>query len=194
MKILTLLTGAAALAATVLSLGSCSDDRTYAELLNDEKYAVNNFLADYCVENAIPADTVFKTVAEYGDDAPYYRLDEDGNMYMQVVDAGTPGDTAVLNELIYFRFTRFSIETYEDGEFGYWEGNEEVVTGNHSFRYGNYELNSSYSYGTGIQTPLQYLPIDCQVNLVVKAAVGMPSEMSNVRPWLYRLRYYRPKS
>jgi len=190
MNIRTLLIGAAALAATAATLAGCSDDRTYAELLNDEKYAVNKFLADQRVINSIPPDTVFET----GPDAPYYRLDEDGNLYMQVVDAGTPGDTAVYNELIYFRFTRFSIETYENGEFGYYEGNEEVVTGNHSFRYGNYDLSSSYSYGTGIQTPLQYLPIDCQVNLVVKSSVGMPNEMSNVRPWLYRLRYYRPKS
>ena len=34
------------------------------------------------------------------------------------------------------------------------------------FRYGNYSLTSSLTYGTGIQTPLEFLPIDSEVNLV----------------------------
>lgn len=168
---------------------SCEDGKTYAELLTDETHAVNKYLADQRVVNGVPADTVFET----GEDAPYYRLDEDGNLYMQVLDAGTPGNRVTDNELIYFRFTRYPISTYDDGKFATAEGNDDVLGGNLSFRYGNYELSSSYNYGTGIQTPLAYLPVDCRVNLVVKSSYGMPSEMSSVVPWLYSLRYYRPK-
>lgn len=180
--------GAAALLAVTLA-SSCDDGKTYAELLNDESHYVNAFLADQRVINSIPPDTVFET----GEDAPYYRIDEDGNLYMQVLDAGTPGDRVENNELIYFRFTRYQMSTYADGSFSYAEGNDDVLGGNLSFRYGNYELTSSYNYGTGIQAPLQYLPVDCRVNLVIKSAYGMPSEMSSVVPWLYSLRYYRPK-
>lgn len=187
---LTSLLGAAAAALLALGLGACDDGKTYAELLNDENQAVNRFLADHRVENSIPADTIF---TETGPDSPYYRLDEDGNLYMQVLDAGTPGNRVENNELIYFRFTRYAIATYANGEFSTYEGNDDVMGGNLSFRYGNYELQSSYSYGTGIQTPLAYLPVDCQVNIVVKSAYGMPSEMSSVVPWLYTIRYYRPK-
>jgi len=175
--------------ALVLGISSCDDDKTYAELLTDENKYVNAYLADQHVINGIPADTVFET----GPDAPYYRLDDDGNLYMQVVDPGTPGNTVAYNELIYFRFTRYPLITYTNGEFIASEGNDDVLNGNYSFRYGNFDIASSYSYGSGIQTPLAYLPIDAVVNIIVKSQYGFPSEMANVQPYLYSIRYYRPK-
>lgn len=174
---------------SLLAATSCSDDKTYAELLTDESHYVNAYLADHRVINSVPEGNKFET----GPDAPFYRLDEDGNLYMQVVDAGTPGDTVKSNELIYFRFTRSNLKTYADGVFEQVEGNDAVLGGNFSFRYGNYELSSSYSNGSGIQQPLAYLPIDCQVNIIIKSQYGVPSEMSAVVPWLYSIRYYRPK-
>ena len=190
MKILTLLTGAAALAATVLSLGSCSDDRTYAELLNDEKYAVNNFLADYCVENAIPADTVFKTVAEYGDDAPYYRLDEDGMLYMQVINAGTKGNRVADDEQIYFRYMRFPLALYSNGTLPSGEGNM-ITISPAWFRFNNFQLQTSYQWGQGVQMPLHYLPVDCEVNIVIKSQMGLSDETANVQPYLWHITYQR---
>ena len=169
---------------------SCEDTETYAELLDKENKYVNNFLANQRVINNIPTDTIFET----GKDAPYYRLDEDGNLYMQVVDPGTPGNNVEDNELLYLRFTRYNLATYNNGVFTSWEGNDEVLGGNYSFRYGNYELSSSYSFGAGVQSPLEYLPVDCQVNIIIKSQYGRPSEISYVTPFLYTLRYYRPKN
>ena len=170
-------------------LSSCDNSKTYAELLTDETHYVNKFLADQRVCNEIPADTVF----EYGENAPYYRLDEEGNLYMQVIDPGTPGNKAKDNELLYFRFTRYNLARYDNGDLGTGEGNDNVLAGNYSFRYGNFELNSSYSFGAGIQTPLEFLPIDAQVNIVIKSQYGWPAEMSDVIPYLYSIRYFRPK-
>ncbi len=180
----------AALALASSAFTACSDDETYAELLQKENMNVNRFLADHRVINEIPADTVFET----GEDAPYYRLDEDGNLYMQVLDAGTKGDTVEYNELIYFRFTRYNIESYMgDGQFGSSNGNDDVLNGNYSFRFNNYQTNSSYQNGVGVQMPLRYLPVDCEVNIVIKSQYGSPSEMSYVIPFLYNIRYFRPK-
>lgn len=177
--------------ATVMAIlpAGCSDNKTYAELLTDENHYVNTFLADQRVVNGIPADTIFET----GENAPYYRLDEDGNMYMQVLTPGTPDNKVEQNELIYFRFTRYPIAYYKDGEFTTSDGNDDVLGGNLSFRFGNFELNSSYSFGAGIQMPLNYVPIDAEVNIVIKSQYGMPSEMSNVMPYLYHIRYFKPK-
>ena len=189
MKFLKYFGPLAFMAALALGMSSCDDDKTYAELLTDESKYINAFLVDQHVINQIPADTVF----EYGPDAPYYRLDEEGNMYMQVVEPGTPGDTVAYNDLVYFRFTRYPLASYKNGEFTYEEGNDDVLNGNNSFRYGNFNIQSSYQYGTGIQTPLAYLPIDAKVNIIIKSQYGFPAEMSNVQPYLYSVRYFRPK-
>ena len=97
--------------AAVLALGSCSSGVSYAELLRDERKATNKFLAHQRVENEIPADTIFET----GPAAPYYRLDEDGNVYMQVVRAGSRDNRPAAQQKIYFRFTYYSLFEWEPG-------------------------------------------------------------------------------
>lgn len=63
---------------------SCDDNKSYADLLEDETKAVNSFLADQCVIDKIPADSNFVV----GPDAPYYKMDEEGDVYMQVINKG----------------------------------------------------------------------------------------------------------
>ena len=58
------------------AFNSCNDNKSYAEQLNDERRACNAYLANYEVINDIPEDTVFQT----GSDAPFYRIDKDGNV------------------------------------------------------------------------------------------------------------------
>ena len=60
-----------------------------------------------------------------------------------------------------------------------------------SFRYQNYTLPSSSQWGSGIQLPLEFLPLGCEVNLVIKSQYGWTSEISNVQPFLYHIRYYK---
>lgn len=187
-----LTTVAVIVAATTIVTGamsSCSDTKSYAELLTTETHHVNNFLADQRVVNTIPTDTTF--VFETGPDAPYYRLDEDGNAYMQVVKAGTPGNYVDDDQIIYFRFTRYNLSEYADGNLPVGDGNEEDMTFLNSwFRFNNYTLQSSYQWGSGVQMPLRYLPIDCEVNIVIKSQLGFTDETTYVQPFLYRIRYY----
>lgn len=187
-KLLYLLTIAAAAAGTT----ACDDTKSYAELLNDEAHYINNFLVDQTVVADVPADSVF----EVGADAPYYKLDDDGNLYMQVLNAGTKGNMATYNDLLYFRFTRYDLRTYDSatGTFATSWGNEnDLGVVNSWFRFQNYYQTSSEQWGEGIQTPLTYLPIDCEVNLIVKSRVGFSEEEANVVPFLYHIRYFRPK-
>lgn len=177
---------------TLLAIGalfiaaSCDNSDSYAELLIKQDHYVNNFLADQRVELEIPADTVFLT----GEDAPYYRLDDDATMYMQVLDPGTEGNMVSYDEQIYFRYTRWSLASYSNGTLPTGAGNN-ITLSPAWFRYGNYQIQSSYNWGVGIQTPLKYLPIDCVVNIVIKSQNGFTQETSDVRPYLYRLTYER---
>lgn len=171
-----------------MSFQSCESGRSYSELLNDENMAVNRFLADQWVIPGIPADTVF----EVGPDAPYYQLDDEGNIYMQVLDTGA-GEKVTDDQLVYFRFKRYSLSAYNgDIDALPSEGNQDDMSQSAtSFRYQNFTIPSSSQWGSGIQVPLQYLPLGCDINLVIKSQYGWTSEISYVVPYLYRVRYYK---
>ncbi|MCD8388018.1 MAG: DUF4827 domain-containing protein [Bacteroidales bacterium] len=185
------------LMAALMALASCSSGTSYAELLSDESIAVNAFLANNRVIAYEARDTTFQF--QVGSDAPYYELDSEGNVYMQVLNAGTPGNYAETDQLIYFRFTRYNLELAtngilvdSNGDALVGEGNDADLTyGSTSFRFQNTSSSSSYQWGTGLQMPLIYLPIDCEVNIIIKSQYGLYSEIANVIPYLYNVRYFK---
>lgn len=169
---------------------SCDDNESYAELLDEETVAVNNFLADQKVELQLPEDSIFIC----GKDAPYYKMDEDGNIYMQVIKAGSRDTMAKNDQLIYFRFTRYDLLSYKNGVLPEGWGNaNDFDYKNTEFRFGNYSLPSSSQWGTAIQLPLYYLGINSEVNLIIRSQYGYTDEISNVVPYLYNVRYFPSK-
>lgn len=177
----------------------CDNSKSYAELLDEENRATNAFLVNQHVVGSIPPDNNF----EVGINAPYYQLDEDGFVFMQVLNAGTKGNNAIDDQLIYFRFTRYSLKNYTwdgtskntngyYGEFSASEGNSENLNGgNASFRFQNQTSPNTLQWGEGLQMPLKFLPIDCEVNLVIKSQMGYQSEQTYVTPYLFHVRYFK---
>lgn len=178
--------------AAAMGLASCEKNRSYAELLNDERHACNAFLCNFRLEE-VPADSVF----EVGSNAPYYKLDPDGNVYMQVLKAGdTKNNKARKSQTIYFRYTRYNLSTWytEDRTWSPSGGNaDDMSTATTSFQFDDYTRQSSSEWGTGIQMPLKYLGIDCEVNLVIKSQYGRSDEISYVTPFMYHVRYFPSK-
>ena len=182
--------GAVALAVAAMFASSCNDGKSYAQLLNEEDMYTNNYLADHYVELSIPEDTVFQTVAEVGSKAPFYRLDEDGMLYMQVINAGTKGNRVADDEQIYFRYMRFPLALYSNGTLPSGEGNM-ITISPAWFRFNNFQLQTSYQWGQGVQMPLHYLPVDCEVNIVIKSQMRLSDETANVQPYLWHITYQR---
>lgn len=179
------------MALVVAGFASCSDNESYSDMLNDERHACNAFLANFEIED-VPADTVFKV----GSDAPYYKLDPDGNVYMQVLKTGDRvGNRARKSQTIYFRYTRYNLNTwYTQG--GLWVGSgnaDDMSQTATAFLYDDYSLETSSQWGYGMQMPLKYLGVDCEVNLVVKSQYGWTGEISSVVPYMYHLRYFKSR-
>lgn len=180
---------------------SCDDTESYAELLDKETIAVNSFLANQWVINDIPKDSIFISAIDVAK-PPYYKMDEDGNIYMQILNPGTKDNMAEFDQLIYFRFSRCNIASYDWYSFssdwiyngvnpeGFGNANDFDYK-NTEFRFGNYTLPSSSQWGSAIQLPLYYLGIDCEVNLVIRSQYGYTDEISNVVPYLYNVRYFK---
>lgn len=157
-------------------------------MLREEEHAVNWWLAQHRVEIDIPEDSKF----EVGPDAPFYKLDEDGNVYMQVINPGTDS-RPVKGDKVYFRFMRTNINTLYNGGEAIPEGNAENLGqyGPSSFIFQNYDLTSTLQYGEGIQQPLYYLGYDSEVNLVLKSYNGFTEDQPECTPYVLNIRYFK---
>lgn len=180
--------GAFFLAVAACFVTSCEDTKSYSELLNDEEHAVNWFLAQHKVELELPKDGKFIV----GENAPYYKMDKEGSVYMQVLNAGTDIKPEK-GDRVYFRFMRMNIQYKMSYNLEDWTGNSEDfgASSSTSLIYGNNVLSSTTQYGEGIQVPLQYLGYDSEVNLIVKSTEGFTDEISSCIPYLFNIRYFK---
>lgn len=172
-------------------LSSCNSGKSYADLLNQENRAANLYLSNHKVVNDIPADSVF----EYGPEAPFYRMDEDGFVYMQVIDPGNLEEKAYDDQTVYFRFMRYNL-TYNlnFGQMPTGEGNDiDMQYQATCFKFNNLMWSNSQMYGSGIQTPLKYLGVECVVNLIIKSEYGFSTDVSSGNCFLYSVRYLKSK-
>ena len=174
-----------------LMMASCSKTESYSDLLKKEQKVSNWFLAQHKVCNEIPSDSVFET----GPNAPYYRMDPDGYIYMQVLKVG---DRKIpqSGDQVYFTFTRYNVETmYNSNTLSIeGEGNQDNFLSGISdtyFLFGNYSVGVSYQFGSGIQTPVSYLGYDSQVNILLKSYYGFSSESTTCVPYLINVRYFK---
>ena len=126
-------------------------------------------------------------------DAPYYRIDDDSNVYMQVISYGTD-EKPKKDDRVYFRFTRYNMFYYVVGADNslIGSGNADSMNSQSTFLLSeNTSVSESTQYGTGIQRPLYFLGYNSKVNIVIKSQAGPESDMSYVVPYLYTITYYK---
>ena len=168
---------------------SCKEGESYSDLLNDEREAVNWYLAQHRVVPYIPEDSVF----EVGPDAPFYRMDSDGSVYMRVLDPGDMENRPVSGQTVYIRFTRQNIKYLQQGITGVSDSNsDDMTTATVSLIYGNSVLPSTTRYGEGLQVPLDFLGYNCEVDLIVKSVLGASGDISKCIPYIYtKTKYFK---
>lgn len=176
--------------AMLLTAGtSCEDTKSYSDMLRTEEVAVNWYLAQQKVVPYVPEDSVF----EVGPEAPFYRMDRDGSVYMRVVNTGDMNNRPKKGQTVYFRFSRDNIIELSNGREESSGGlDDSMQYPSWSLIYGNTTLPSTTYYGTGLQVPLGYLGYNCEVDLIVKSISGMSGDIGECIPYLYRgLKYFK---
>lgn len=161
---------------------------TLEDLKNTEQRAMKKYLSKFDVIDELPSINNIQV----GSVAPFYKLNPEGTVYMQVVKMGN-ASAAINGEKIYFRFLRYNLLSYlENGVLPQGQGNANDPTESTKFFEVGSEKPSTTQWGTAIQLPIILgLPIDSEVNLVVASEAGPTSEISGVIPFLYNIRYYK---
>ncbi|MDE7408063.1 MAG: DUF4827 domain-containing protein, partial [Muribaculaceae bacterium] len=118
-----------------------------------------------------------------------------GFVYMQVINPGNLNEKAYDDQTVYFRFMRYSL-TYnlKFGKMPTGEGNDiDMQYQATCFKFNNLTWSNSQMYGSGIQIPLKYLGVECEVNLVIKSEYGFSTDMASGNCYLYSVRYLKSK-
>lgn len=187
---------ASLLAFAAAGVTSCSESQSYSELLREEEKAVNVFLAQKEVRLEVPSDSIS---FEMGEDAPFYRLDPDGYVYMQVISKGDDKNRVKSGDVVYFRFNRLDLKTLAETGSATAEGNSDNIgvgiydVSSTYFVYDNDYMKSSTTWGTGIQMPLKFFGYGCEVNLVLRSYYGFSTDQSYCIPYLVNVRYFKPE-
>lgn len=180
------------LLALLMAVSSCSDSKSYADLLNEENQVVNAFLAQHRVVETWPG----VDNCEVGEDAPFYCVDDEGNVYMQVIRKGD-GTFPEEGEPVSFTYLSYDLNYYvvgSDSNVGSGNLNSPGSSAATYFIFDDYTLEQSSQYGTGIQIPVKLLGFGSKVNVVIKSQAGPSAYMSYVIPFLYDIAYYKQVS
>ena len=178
------------LAGLVLALLSTSCDKTksYSELLTEEEHAVNWYMAQQEIVPYVPADSIFET----GASAPFYKMDEDGYVYMQVIDPGDLNNKPQKGQTVYYRYKYKNVKDMYNGYNPSWVGNSDnLLQSPSSLIYGTTVITSTLELGEGLQVPLRYLGYDCEVNIVIKSPMGHTKLQTECMPYLYNIKYFK---
>lgn len=149
-----------------------------------EELAIKSFLSQYQTVVHLPDINTISV----GENAPFYKIDDDASVYMQVIRLGS-GTSASTGDKIPFRFERTSLLNLYEGKETTPSGNmNDPVYSDTYFYLGDYS-----TWGSAIQLPLELgLPLGSEINLIVPSLCGLVSEQPNIEPYLYRLVYYNP--
>ena len=179
---------------------ACDDSKTYAEMLEDEKNAVNKFIKDKRIQ-IISQDEFEKNDTVTDLIRNEYVALSDG-VYMQIVDKGSENeaDTVKNNDEILVRFMEYSILDKDTAL-----SNLSAVETVDAFRY---TVTSSSIAGTFLQgymmtyysspavpagwlVPLTYVRDMAHVRLIIPSKMGHQTAMQYVYPYYYDIRKYQ---
>ncbi|MDR0939982.1 MAG: DUF4827 domain-containing protein [Mediterranea sp.] len=185
---------------------ACDNQKTYAEMLEDEKDAVNKFISDSAIHIISQAEFERDTMTNVSRNE-YVSFSSNG-VYMQIVDRGSENnkvDTFASGDLICVRYVEKNIATRELTCFdvaldGYMDATQ-YYSNPATFRY---TVSSSYATGIFLEMDylwaytygntavpqgwlaiLPYLRNNAHVKLIIPSKVGHSSAQQYVTPYFY---------
>jgi hypothetical protein len=169
----------------VIALSSCNKNKTYAQMVKDQKRAIDKLIVTEGLEitKEYPADGVFG-------EKEFVLLDN--GVYLNIVDSGNGNRAVLYKTTILMRCSGpFIFELAPDtGRFDTFENNSSPV----EFTYGyaslkmqstNMSWEESYFLSTGLESVLAYVGENAIVKLIIPFDVGSSYQANFSAPLYY---------
>lgn len=185
---------------------ACSDSKTYAEMLEEEKVAINKFIKTNNIK-VITASEFEKNGNKTNSDPDVNEYVQLSNgVYMQIVNYGNADEDSIrTRDVITVRFMEYDILSEDTtGASNYYLSDYLDVfdyTISETTAYGQFRTTDNgivlsrlyLAYGStqvpeGWLTPLQYIKTGARVKLIVPSKVGHTAALEYVYPFYYDLR------
>lgn len=188
---------------------ACEDSKTYAEMLDEEKDAVNAFIKKYNIQTI--SENEFKANGYKTDTAKNEYVAFSNGVYMQIVDKGIvtdnpKNDSIRNNSIVAVRFVEHDIKANDTTCFNVvlpnFEDYPNYYTYPDVFRYvdngssvaGVFMEGSMYAKYSSTEVPpgwllaLKYVTDYAHVKLIVPSKMGNQNAIQAVSPYFYDIR------
>jgi hypothetical protein len=159
---------------SALALFSCSDGKTYAELLKAEERLINNYIRLNNIK-------VVKTFPAVWEENVYYKSST--GLYFHLVNAGdTQGDSIAADDLVLPRYLEITLTAKPD-TLSDWN----VIDSTYpkSFKF----LDATSSAPEAWQEAVAYMKFNnARARFIVHSKIGFTDAESSVTPYLYDMR------
>ncbi len=178
---------------------ACDNTKTYAEMLDDEKKAIKEYISDNNI-------TVISQSEFYKNDSTTNLANNEyvqlaSGVYMQIVDKGSsnPADTVKNNDLVLVRFKEYGIMSNDSlsnlGLSDVVDAFKYTVTTSSIagiFTQGYmYRTYSSTAVPAGWLVALTYVRDKAHVKLIVPSKMGHSTAQQRVYPYAYDIRKFQ---
>ncbi len=187
---------------------ACDNSKTYAEMLDEEKDAVNAFIRDNKI--TVISEDEFKAQGYTTDlEKNEYVSFTSNGIYMQIVNKGVDGDTIRNNNEVVVRLVQTDIKTRDTTYFNVvlpgFENRPDLYTYPDVFRYvdngtsiagvflqGNMpSFQQSTDVPPGWLVALKYVTNFGHVRIVVPSKMGYSEANRSVTPYFYDIRKFQ---
>ena len=188
-----------------IAFNACSDSVTYAELLEDEKEAINNFIFDNDIN--VITQKEFQDAGCVTDVSKNEFVLTTSGVYMQIIDKGSEvlGDTIRNNDMVIARYAEYRLEKDSAATLVMSNLGVAQIANPDIFRYQKsgtsvsglfssgmmYYVYSSQTVPQGWLIPFNYVRDGARVKLIVPSKMGHETAMSAVKAYYYDIHKFQ---
>jgi hypothetical protein len=188
-----------------IAFNACSGSVTYAELLEDEKEAINNFIFDNDIK--VITQKEFQDAGCVTDVNKNEFVLTTSGVYMQIIDKGSEviGDTIRNNDMVIVRYAEYRLEKDSAATLVMSNLGVGQITNPDIFRYQKssssvsgifksgmmYYVYSSQTVPQGWLIPFNYVRDGARVKLIVPSKMGHETAMSAVKAYYYDIHKFQ---